>query len=467
MSEKRRPRSTAIPNLVAALVLLLIANVIMAAVLIRSAHDSLVEQIHKRMLDVGNTAADLLDPEFIRDMQLEDVGSETYEKQMYTLRIFKENIDLAYIYAFRARGDGTYMFIIDPDPDKPAPFGYDLVWEPAVDAAAKGIPTVSDEPHADEWGTFYTAYIPIFDKDQNVVGIVGVDYDASMFKSHIAEDVALIVGVTAFTMIIGAALAIVIIRRNRKRYAVFDKELSALNDGFEKLNATMMKSSAMKLQERPQSVDNDLLKTLASGTIYDDGLHKRKTDEFTDVSTRLQKMQNALGHYITYLESQTYVDGLTGVGNKLAYKKFHEELDAELAAGTAQYVIAFFDVNGLRAINAKYTYEVGDTLLNAAATILARIFHHKNVFHVAGDEFIVILKGKTLTDMDAYFVRVNEEVDKFNRLKRVPVKLTMSKGSAAYNASKDTDYRKVFLRAEENEKRDKAAYYAANPKTES
>ena len=64
-------------------------------------------------------------------------------------------------------------------------------------------------------------------------------------------------------------------------------------------------------------------------------------------------------------------------------------------------------------------------------------------------------------------VAVIEEVDKFNRLKRVPVKLTMSKGSAAYNASKDTDYRKVFLRAEENEKRDKAAYYAANPKTES
>ena len=461
----RKPRSTVIPNLIAALVLLLIANVVMAAVLISRAHKNLTEQISKRMLDIGNTAADLLDADFIERMELEDVGSEDYEKALHTLRIFEENVDLSYIYAVRRLGDGSFIFTIDPDPNDPAPFGYPLKWEPELVSAANGIPSIESQPHTDRWGTFFTAYTPIFDKDKNVVGIIGVDYDAGLYGSHLSKDITLICLITGFMMLIGATMAILIVRQNRRRYRVFDHELTALDEGVEQLRKSIMETSTMKLQERPQAVDNDLLKTLASGTVYNDGLHKRKADEFTDVSTRMQKMQDELRHYISYLENQTYVDGLTGVQNKLAYTKCLEEIEKEIKAGKAQFVVAFFDLNGLRDINTAHGYAVGDTLLYAAATILASVFQQKQVFHVAGDEFVVIVKGRTLMDMDTYFERVNDELDMINKLKRTPVPLSMSKGSAAFSAERDTSYRQVLTRAELNERANKKAYYASNPKT--
>ena len=456
---KRKIRSTSARYMFAALVLLLAANIIMAVTLIDRAHRNLREQVSKRMLDIGNTAADLLDADFIARMELSDVGSDEYNQAMRTLRIFQENIDLSYIYAVRKMGDGSFVFVIDPDPDDPAPFGFPLEWEEELISASNGIPAVEDSPRSDRWGTFYTAYTPILNDQKQVVGIIGVDYDAGLFGSHFAKDVLTIVIITGAIMILGVVMAVGFARQNRRRYEIVDKEISALDEGFEKLNKSMKESALMKLQERPKSVGNDLLKTLASGEIYDDGLHRRRTDEFTDISMRLQKMQEALKHYISYLDSQTYVDGMTGVCNKLAYRKRIDELDAEIKDKKAQFVVAFFDLNGLRHINAVHGYAVGDTLLYAAATILQRLFEQKNVFHVAGDEFIVILRGRTLTDMDSYFKRISEEADLFNRLKRVPVKLSMSRGSAAYTPGKDENYRQVFLRAEENEKRDKTAYY--------
>ena len=459
--EIKRVRSTATPNLIAALVLLLVANLFTAVVLIHRAHKNLNEQIGKRMLDIGNTAADMLDPEFMKRMELADIGSEDYEKAIQTLRIFQENIDLSYIYAVRRLGDGSFVFTIDPDPKDPAPFGFPLEWEEELVSASNGIPAIEKEPHSDKWGTFYTAFTPIFDQDKNVVGIIGVDYDAGMYGSHLAKDILIIILIIGTMLLIGTVMAVLIARQNRRRYAIFDQELNALYDGFEQLNKAMMESSAVKLQERPQTVGNDLLKALAAGSVYDDGPHKRNADEFTDVSTRLQQMQDAMKHYIAYLDSQTYVDGMTGVGNKAAYQRELNALAVDIKAGKAQFAVGFFDINEMRVINSNYGFEVGDAMLYATATILKRVFHEKNVYRVASDEFIVIMHGKTLTDMDEYFAKFNEEVDLFNRLKKVPATLAVSKGSAVHRKDQTENYRWVFLQAEAGQLRDKAAYYAA------
>ena len=465
MDQKRKlPKSSATPNLIAALILLFAANLIMAIVLISRAHTNFRDQISKRMLDIGNTAADLLDADFMERMTLSDIGSEDYEKALRTLRIFEENIDLSYIYAVRELGDGSFVFTIDPDPNDPAPFGYPLDWDQELSVAAGGTPAVEKVPHTDRWGTFYTAYTPILNKDRNVVGIIGVDYDASLYSSQLAQDVALIIAITIIMMVIGVIMSVLIVRRKRQQYAVIDREMTALQDGFERLNESMMTSSVLRLHESPKSAENDLLKTLASGSVYNDSLQRSRVDAVTDISTRMQRMQEALKHYISYLDSQTYVDSMTGVCNKAAYKRSLEQIESQIREEKAAFAVGFFDINEMRYVNSNFGFEVGDAMLYATASILTQVFQQKNVYRVASDEFIVIMHGKTLTDMDAYFRSFGEGIDRFNAEQKYPVKLAVARGSAVYHTDMGENYRQVFLRAEENEKRDKSAYYSAKLK---
>ena len=452
--------STALPQIIAALVLLFVANILMATVLLKNAHHNLQLQLGKRMLDVSNTAADLLDADFVGNMQVSDINSAEYDTAMHTLRIFQENINLSYIYLVRPRGDGTFMFLIDPDPNDPAPYGYDVVVSEALLSAAGGAAAVDDEAYTDRWGKFYTAYTPVLNADGKICGIVGVDYDANLYKEHVFKDALLIIIVTMVSMVLGMGLAIIIVRRNRQRYEVFNKELTALNDDFRKLGESMKQSSAVQIQERPHSEQNDLLRTLASDALYQGVGEYTPTGEFTDVSGRLSKMQEALRQYVSYLNTQTYVDPMTLVNNKIAYQHAVAEINKDITEGKAKFAIGFFDVNELKSINTQYGFEVGDTLLYATATMLKDVFQQENVYRVASDEFIVIMKGKNLTDMDEYFIKFCDEIYKFNDLKKVPAELAVSKGSAVYN-KEDKDYRSVFIRAEENQRRDKAAYYNA------
>jgi len=86
---------------------------------------------------------------------------------------------------------GSVVFIVDPTPideeGKPL-FTDEQNLEPSVpmtpydkpskellEALASATPVVSAEPYSDSWGTFYSAYVPIFDSQKKLVGTLGAD----------------------------------------------------------------------------------------------------------------------------------------------------------------------------------------------------------------------------------------------------------------------------------------------------
>ena len=95
-----------------------------------------------------------------------------------------------YLYVNRMVGDKVF-FVVDPTPidenGKPL-FSDEKNLEPSVpmtpypDASQELIKAltekksvVSAEPYTDEWGTFYSAFIPIYDKNKKMVGTLGAD----------------------------------------------------------------------------------------------------------------------------------------------------------------------------------------------------------------------------------------------------------------------------------------------------
>lgn len=101
------------------------------------------------------------------------------------------------------------------------------------------------------------------------------------------------------------------------------------------------------------------------------------------------------------LERLTYYDGLTGLLNERSYMLEVDKLAEARKNGTLQpYAVIMLDVNNLKATNDQYGHHFGSHLIIHCAELLPAIFKTSKLFHVGGDEFIVIAKGDDLNHLD-------------------------------------------------------------------
>ncbi len=184
-------------------VMLVGVNLLLGGILMTSSKRSMLTLIQNRMLDISNTAADMLDGDELKDLKKEDKGTAEYQKVNDTLAYFQNNIDLKYIYCVTAKGDKEFVFSVDPTIEDPGIFGEPVVYTDALYAASRGTPSVDEEPYSDDWGRFYSAYSPVFDSDGNVAGIVAVDFDAEWYDRQFRKQTVSILVNCIASVIIG------------------------------------------------------------------------------------------------------------------------------------------------------------------------------------------------------------------------------------------------------------------------
>ena len=93
------------------------------------------------------------------------------------------------------------------------------------------------------------------------------------------------------------------------------------------------------------------------------------------------------------LNNVAYTDPLTGNSNRAYCEQVMRELDRE----GAQYSIIMMDVNGLKKVNDTMGHAAGDRFLKEFGQILSVFYKNALlVSRMGGDEFVIILKDKTL-----------------------------------------------------------------------
>lgn len=99
---------------------------------------------------------------------------------------------------------------------------------------------------------------------------------------------------------------------------------------------------------------------------------------------------------IRRLESYSYRDQLTGVGNRRALLSYIRTIpdDTSLA-------FIFGDINGLKKENDTKDHEAGDRLIQRSADVLVEAADCEHVFRMGGDEFLLIAENKTAQEADA------------------------------------------------------------------
>ena len=454
MSNHQKSIKTSIRNFIFALILLLLTNAIMALALESLAKKQLRTQVDQRMLDIANTAAYQLNGDEIRGMTAADVGTPEYERALGVLRSFQENIGLDYIYSIQDNKDGTFSYAIDPYTVNPAEFGETIQTTPELVTAAQGTPAVEHESHTDDWGTFYSAFSPVYDSKGEITGIVGVDFTAEWYDSCMNSGRVVSAILLMAALSIGIVLAFLLLSDNRKRFMVLFRDLEKLNQEMGRLDDIIMKSSIKKLDMLPES-ESAVLKTLAGG----ENAKRTVRNEYDELGFSVESLYKKLHKYLRYVDAEVLIDDTTGVLNKVAYKEKTKELDDAIQAGNALFSVAFFDINGLKKVYTHQGFEAGDMMMFECAKILKSIFGKGQVFHLIGDEFIVLYDQKLPEDMERCLKCFDEELAKYNAEQTVSNKLSVAKGYCAFNPECFSDYRHVFIEAQINCHEDKKEYY--------
>ena len=438
---------------------IMLAVMVMSAIIIgiiltvRSAN-TLKAATRENMLSLSNTAASFLDGNEIKNLSADDAplteenGERKEPSQLYKdtaallsrIQTLQENDNIKYIYLVRYEGD-RFVFICDPDPEKPAYYGKPVVYTPSQTIAWSGTAAVDTDSYEDEWGKYYTAWSPV-KANGEVVAIVGVDFDAVWFSRQVHDNTPVIILCCLFVLAAGVPVTVVFAKTIRKRFLKLNEEMTALSNDLETIF---------------DEIDG-IEKSSEQDTLSYDGL-----DFMAYIGKKTEDMKKRLKDHMEYLHQQANTDYLTKVGNVRAYFEHRDRVKADIKNGTADFAVAMFDINGLKAANDTLGHECGNYLIKSTAEIIRKVFVNDPVYRVGGDEFLVILSNVKDVDIQSMLVLVDKETEELNKKgNSFNATLTLSKGYAVFTPEKDTSYKEVFNRADQHMYQDKEDFYRKN-----
>ncbi len=302
-------------------ILLLAGNLVLGIVIMKQSRSVIKTLLNDRMLDISNTSADMINGDVLKHLTKEDEGTPEYQKIYDNLKVFQDNINLSYIYTIRDEGDGTFTFMVDPAEKDPGEFGQQVAVTDALKEAAKGTASVDKEPYSDGWGSFYSAYSPVFDSKGSVAGIVAVDFSSGWYDSQLAKYANIVLLYSIISLLSGALVVFIIMGRLRKKFRVLLSQLHGLGDDVEHLTQEMHLPFGREPVETVQDTVHEDLSGQDKGLSEEKKVWKNQEeekenqnsgDEISEIGKRIHSMQDRVQKYIdqTYVQSNRMITAL-------------------------------------------------------------------------------------------------------------------------------------------------------------
>ncbi len=195
--------------------------------------------------------------------------------------------------------------------------------------------------------------------------------------------------------------------QNRKSYGV-------------SLYSTQIKANIKTKQEMPEFYEFMISHKIYS-VIYDVVINSNSTmyvigvlnPKNKDISQLLDKIAACFSmavynrKHLERTHKMALTDALTGVKNRTAFsqdKKTNNYSDSD-------YCCIYIDVNELNYYNNKYGHAAGDQMLKFIGEILLNTFSDSDIYRMGGDEFLILNKTNTQSEIDARLDKVIHDIE--------------------------------------------------------
>ncbi len=288
------------------MVIAVVVSLLVGIISINYMEESLLNASRAQSVAMAESAANTIDGDQIAKIQVGDEETENYKQVLEQLQGFLVSEDIEYIYTMR-EADGVVQFVVDADTEEGAAIGEEYETYDKIDIALGGETSMDDEVTTDEWGSYYSAFAPIFDSEGNVVAIVGVDCSvdsidakiSDMTKTLVIIEIICIIVAFVISMLMGRLMArnVLTINRKMEELAGTDGDLTQeikIHSGDEIENvASSFNSFMVKLRSMMLSVKDNGDK-LEKATNQTNRELQEATDELNHISGALNDMTQSM-----------------------------------------------------------------------------------------------------------------------------------------------------------------------------
>lgn len=203
--------------------------------------NTMMSSLEERVYALYNAVEQTLDEESFRVINtIDDMNTDLYRDTMRTLLSLKNASGVEYLYTAKINDEAKLIYIIDGLEDH-LDFRYpgDLIEQeikPAIFEALSNIPVVPKNILHTEWGEIFVAYMPFHASDGTVIGVVGIEFDATEVSSSYNK----LVRVTPIIIIGMVILAVILSKYLFKRISnplYMDKNIIDEPTGLKNRNA--------------------------------------------------------------------------------------------------------------------------------------------------------------------------------------------------------------------------------------
>ncbi len=153
------------------------------------------------------------------------------------------------------------------------------------------------------------------------------------------------------------------------------------------------------------------------------------------------------------LRNLSLEDDLTGLYNRRGFVALAEQQLKLARRKEIRLLVAFADLDGLKAINDAHGHVVGSEAIVEAAGVLRETFRDSDILaRFGGDEFVIMLPETEVETFVAPAKRLRHNFQAFNDQGDRPYRLSMSLGAAAYDPKQPISLHRLIEQA------DKAMY---------
>ncbi len=389
-----------------------------------------------------------LDPEKIDEYIERGHDAEEYDEiKDYFYKIRDVFPDTQYIYVYRMLEEGVVVvFDLDTEEwtgDEPGDLiEYEKVLEKHKDQFIAGepvAPSISD----DTYGFLLSVYEPIYNSEGEIQCYACVDFSMDVLNRYAYTYIIRTITMFLSFVFLIFALCVKILERNIiwpvNEMAYCTSTFAYDNEEERQRNVNRLHALKIYTGDEIENLYCAFTKTVEDIMEYVENLRRAKS-EVHDMEEQ-----------VTRISEEATTDALTGVKNKNAYQKMYDELTDSIENGTAEFAIVMVDLNHLKKINDNYGHENGDYYIRGSCRIICEIFKNSPVYRFGGDEFVVILTGKSYANREALLKETMAVFEEISRKDAEPwERFSAACGMAVYSRSAGDTVDSVFKRADED-----------------